>query len=189
MGACWLRVGNKIRQESVMKKRNVRNIVMVSALGMAAAGFSTPFNVQAQTVVKRVYGAPTQRFASAVWAGDTLYVAGQMASPSTPADKVKGTPAVYGDTEAQTASALTAIEKILKAQGLTLGDVVQMEVFLAGDPAKEGKMDFAGMNAAYGKFFGSAEQPNKPVRAAMQVAALASPWGLVEIMVVAVKSK
>jgi enamine deaminase RidA (YjgF/YER057c/UK114 family) len=45
------------------------------------------------------------------------------------------------------------------------------------------------MNAAYDKVFGSVDQPNKPVRAAMQVAALASPWGLVEIMVVAVKSK
>jgi hypothetical protein len=70
-----------------------------------------------------------------------------------------------------------------------MADVVQMDVFLAGDPAKDGKMDFAGMNAAYSKFFGTAEQPNKPVRAAMQVAALATAWGLVEIQVVAVPSK
>ena len=70
-----------------------------------------------------------------------------------------------------------------------MGDVVEMQVFLAGDPANAGKMDFAGMNEAYDKFFGTAEQPNKPVRAAMQVAGLATPWALVEIMVVAVKSK
>jgi enamine deaminase RidA (YjgF/YER057c/UK114 family) len=63
-----------------------------------------------------------------------------------------------------------------------------MDVFLAGDPAT-GKMDFAGLNAAYSEFFGTADQPNKPVRAAMQVAALATSWGLVEIQVVAVKSK
>jgi enamine deaminase RidA (YjgF/YER057c/UK114 family) len=161
----------------------IRNVVLVA--GMLAVSFGA----YAQTKVTRVYGPPAQKFANAVWAGDTLYVAGQMASPSKPADKAAGTPAVYGDTEAQTMSALTAIEKILTAQGLTMGDVVQMEVFLAGDPAKDGKMDFAGMNAAYSKFFGTETQPNKPVRAAMQVAALATPWGLVEIQVVAVKSK
>ncbi len=144
--------------------------------------------VQAQTKVTRVYGTSTQKFANAVWAGDTLYVAGQMAQPVTPADAAKGTPAVYGDTKAQTLSALSMIEKILKAQGLTMGDIVQMDVFLAPDPAT-GKMDFAGMNAGYSTYFGTPEQPNKPVRAAMQVAALATSWGLVEIQVVAVKSK
>ena len=161
----------------------LRDLLMTGALVAAACG------VQAQPTVKRVYGPAVQRFANAVWAGDTLYVAGQMASPVTPADKAKGTAAAYGDTEAQTMSALTTIETILKSQGLTMGDVVQMEVFLAGDPDKGGKMDFAGMNAAYSKFFGTAEQPNRPVRAAIQVAALATPWGLVEIQVVAVKSK
>jgi enamine deaminase RidA (YjgF/YER057c/UK114 family) len=142
----------------------------------------------AQTKVTRVYGPPQQKFANAVWAGDTLYVAGQMASPITPADPAKGVAAVYGDTKAQTESALKNIDRVLKSQGLTLADVVQMDVFLAPDPAT-GKMDFAGMNAAYSEFFGTADQPNKPVRAAMQIAALATSWGLVEIQVVAVKSK
>jgi enamine deaminase RidA (YjgF/YER057c/UK114 family) len=111
-----------------------------------------------------------------------------MASPKTPADKATGTPAAYGNTEDQTESALKNIETVLKREGLTMADVVQMDVFMAADPAT-GKMDFAGMNAAYSKFFGTAEQPNKPVRSAMQVAGLATPWGLVEIQVVAVKSK
>ncbi|GAC1417716.1 MAG: RidA family protein [Acidobacteriaceae bacterium] len=157
------------------------------ALGAALIAACSALN--AQTAVKRIYGPAAQKFANAVWAGDTLYVAGQMAAPQTPADKAKGTPAVYGDTEAQTESALKNIETILKAQGLTLADVVQMDVFLAPDPAKDNKMDFAGMNAAYSKVIGTADQPNKPVRAAMQVGALATPWGLVEIQVVAVKSK
>ena len=161
----------------------IGNVAMAAALVAGACG------VQAQTKVTRIYSSPTARIASAIWAGDTLYVSGMGSPPVTPADKAKGTPAVYGDTEAQTMSALTTIETILKSQGLTMGDVVQMDVFLAGDPAKDGKMDFAGMNAAYSKFFGTAEQPNKPVRAAMQVAALATPWGLVEIQVVAVRSK
>jgi enamine deaminase RidA (YjgF/YER057c/UK114 family) len=155
---------------------------------MIAAFLAAPLALHAQTPVKRVYGPAAQKFANAVWAGDTLYVAGQMASPSKPADKATGAAAVYGDTEAQTMSALTAIKKILEGQGLTMGDIVQMDVFLAPDPAKDNKMDFAGMNAAYSTFFGTAEQPNKPVRAAMQVAALATAWGLVEIQVVAVRS-
>jgi enamine deaminase RidA (YjgF/YER057c/UK114 family) len=166
--------------EIAMKLRNVL---------MAAAMVAVSCGMQAQTTVKRIYGPPAQKFANAIWAGDTLYVAGQMASPATPADKATGAAAVYGDTKTQALSALKAIETILKAQGLTMADVVQMDVFLAGDPAKEGKMDFAGMNEAYSTYFGTADQPNKPVRSAMQVAGLATAWGLVEIQVVAVKSK
>src|ERR1700733_8300669 len=167
-------------KESVMR---VANCLMMAALVAASCG------MQGQTAVNRVYGPPTQKCANAVWAGDTLYVAGQMASPATPADKATGAAATYGDTKTQALSALKNIETILKSQGLTMGDVVQMEVFLAGDPAKDGKMDFAGMNEAYSQYFGTAEQPNQPVRASMQVAGLATPWGLVEIQVVAVKSK
>lgn len=125
--------------------------------------------------------------ATAVWAGDTLYVSGQMASPVTPADSAKGTPPAYGDTEVQTMSALTKIQAILKEQGLTMGDVVLMHVYMAGDPHHGGKLDFAGMMKSYDKFFGTPEQPNKPARCAMQVAALAAPWGLVEIEVTAVR--
>jgi enamine deaminase RidA (YjgF/YER057c/UK114 family) len=127
--------------------------------------------------------------AAAVWAGDTLYVSGQVATPITPANREKGTPAVYGDMKTQAASALSKIQGILKEQGLTMGDVVAMHVFMAGDPAHGGKLDFAGMNAAYAQFFGTAEQPNKPARAAMQVAALVAPGALVEIEVIAVRSK
>jgi len=94
---------------------------------------------------------------------------------------------VYGDTEAQTMSTLTKIQATLKTEGLTMGDVVMMHVFLVGDPAKGGKLDFPGMMAAYTRFFGTKEQPNKPSRSAMQVAALAAPWALVEIEVIAVK--
>ena len=162
-------------------------------VGLAVAVMMVACGVQAQTTVKRIYSAGTpvasQRFAAAIWAGDTLYLSGQMASPVTVADAAKGTAAVYGDTETQAVSVLTKIEALLQTQGLTMGDVVQMQCFLAGDPAKGGKMDFAGLNAAYAKFFGTAEQPNKPVRAAMQVAALATDWGLVEIQVIAVRSK
>ena len=62
-----------------------------------------------------------------------------------------------------------------------------MHVYLAGDPANGGKMDFKGFMAGYTQFFGTKDQPNKPARSAMQVAALAAPTSLVEIEVIAVK--
>jgi enamine deaminase RidA (YjgF/YER057c/UK114 family) len=142
----------------------------------------------AQVPVKHIQPA-NAAIATAVWAGDTLYVSGQLASPITPADAAKGTAAVYGDTKAQALSSLTKIETILKEQGLSMSDVVMMHVFLAGDPANGGKLDFAGLQASYTQFFGTKDQPNKPARSAMQVAALATPWALVEIEVIAVKAK
>jgi enamine deaminase RidA (YjgF/YER057c/UK114 family) len=127
--------------------------------------------------------------AQAVWVGDTLYVSGQTASPVTPADAAKGTPAVYGDTKAQSMSVFSKIDSRLKEQGLTMGDVVMMHVFLVGDAAMGNKLDLAGMNAAFTQFFGTKDQPNKPARTTVQVAALGSPTALVEIEVIAARSK
>jgi enamine deaminase RidA (YjgF/YER057c/UK114 family) len=115
-----------------------------------------------------------------VWVGNTLYLSG-MIDPAVS----KGPPE---NTETQTTHVLEAIKGALKAQKLSLGDVVLMHVYLAGDPAHDGKMDFAGFMAAYSKCFGTSDQPNKPARSAMQVAALALPGALVEIEVVAVKT-
>jgi enamine deaminase RidA (YjgF/YER057c/UK114 family) len=164
-----------------------RKVISAAALAVAILGAAFE-SAQAQTTVKHIQSAASP-LATAVWAGDTLYVSGQLASPVTTADPTKGAPAVYGDTKAQATSEILKIQAILKDQGLTLGDVVMMHVYLAGDPAKDGKLDFAGLQAAYTQYFGTADQPNKPARAAMQVAALAAPWALVEIEVIAVRSK
>jgi 2-iminobutanoate/2-iminopropanoate deaminase len=117
---------------------------------------------------------PKAPFASSVYvpAGyDTYYISGSAG---------KG-----ADTAAQTAATLDSLKAQLDKLGLTFGDVVQAHVFLVG--ANGGKMDFAGMNSSWFKYFGTAEQPNKPARAAFQVAALAGPDNLVEIEFIAVK--
>ena len=155
---------------------------------MAAALMAVACAMQAQVAVKHLQDDKAP-IATGVWAGDTLYLSGQLASPVTPADAAKGTAAVYGDTKTQAFSALTKIQGLLKAQGLDMKDVVKMTVFLAGDPANGGKLDFPGLQASYTQFFGTKDQPNKPARSAMQVAALAAPWALVEIEVIAVKGK
>jgi len=126
--------------------------------------------------------------AEGVWAGDTFYLSGQLASPVTPADPSKGTEAVYGDTKTQAASVFAKIQKALQEQGLDMKDVVKMTVFMAADPTT-GKLDFPAMNSEYVKYFGTKDQPNKPARSAVQVAHLAAPWGLLEVEVIAVKSK
>jgi enamine deaminase RidA (YjgF/YER057c/UK114 family) len=70
---------------------------------------------------------------------------------------------------------------------LGMGDIVKMQAFLVGDPAKGGKLDFEGFMQGYTQFFGTPAQPNLPARSAMQVAALANPGFLVEIEVTAVR--
>jgi len=118
---------------------------------------------------------------------DTVFLSGALA-PVTNKDAPKGSVAAFGDTETQTVGALNAIKGTLARLGLTMSDVVKMTIFLVGDPAKDNKMDFAGMMAGYKQFFGTAEQPNKPSRSAVQVAALAAPGALIEIEVIAAKS-
>jgi enamine deaminase RidA (YjgF/YER057c/UK114 family) len=159
--------------------------MLVTALTTALCGIAA---AQSGTTVQHIQPG-TGAIASAVWVGDTLYMSGQLPSAITPADRDKGTPAIYGDTKTQAASALGKIEALLKEQGLGMGNVVMLHVYLVGDPANGGKLDFAGMNAAYGQYFGTKEQPNKPARSAVQVAALAFPGPLVEIEVIAAKSK
>jgi enamine deaminase RidA (YjgF/YER057c/UK114 family) len=117
---------------------------------------------------------------------DTVYVSGhipKVANPNAP----KGSTEMYGDTKTQTISVLKQIEDLLAAQQLSMSDVVMLHVFLVGDPANGGKMDFAAMNAGFVQFFGSKQQPNKPARSTMQVVALAAPGALVEIEAIAVR--
>lgn len=160
------------------------NCKQMCGVAVVAAMCSAP--VFAETV--RHIQTKEAGIASAVWVGSMLYVSGQLPTPVTPADRQKGTPAVYGNTEQQADSIFKKIETLLKEQGLGMGDVVMMRVYMASDPAMGNKLDFAGMNAAYARYFGTAEQPNKPARSTFQVAALVSPGALLEIEVQAAKS-
>jgi enamine deaminase RidA (YjgF/YER057c/UK114 family) len=115
---------------------------------------------------------------------DLAFLSGALGPTVDPAAP-KGTPPKWGNTEVQTTTALTSIKGTLARLGLGMGDVIKMTVFLAGDPAHDNKMDFSGLMAGYTKFFGTKDQPNKPSRSAVQVAALAAPGALVEIEVIA----
>lgn len=96
------------------------------------------------------------------------------------------TPAAYGDTYTQTVSTFEAIAANLKRLQLEMKDVVKMQVFLVGDPARDGRIDFAGFMRGYRQYFGSAAQPNLPARSTVTVAGLVNPGWLIEIEVTAV---
>lgn len=109
-------------------------------------------------------------YSQAVWAGDTLYISGQI-----PLDPATGN-MVGATTAEQTAQVFKNIGAILKAAGLGFGQVVKMTVLLTD------MKDFAAMNEVYAKHFTG----DFPARAAYQVVAL--PKGaLVEIETIAYK--
>jgi enamine deaminase RidA (YjgF/YER057c/UK114 family) len=117
---------------------------------------------------------------------EIVFLSGTLADPARP-DAPAGSAERLGDTEAQAASVLGKLEKELAASGLTMSDVVKMNVFLVGDPAKGGAMDFEGLMKAYARHFGTTTQPNLPARTTVQVVALPVPGALVEVELVAAR--
>jgi enamine deaminase RidA (YjgF/YER057c/UK114 family) len=154
---------------------------LIPAAAALAAGLALAASANAQVVHINPAKAFISRAVTVPAGSDMIYVSG--ITPQA-ADKTK--PTELGDTKAQTISILTQIEGILKDQGYTMSDVAMMRVYLVGDPAKGGKMDFAGMMEGYNSFFGTLE--NKPARVTMQVAALVGPTMLAEIEVQAARA-
>lgn len=159
---------------------------MIKRLAILIVGLTLPLSASAQQ--RRQIPLPQSQnpsnanlpISGAVWAGDTLYVSGWL-DPDLKA---------HADTTSQTVGVLRDLQKFLESQGLTLGDVVMMHVYLGGDPAKDSKGDYPGMMAGYSQFFGTKDQPNKPARTTVQVVLPAGARGaLVEIDLVAVRSQ
>jgi len=155
---------------------NVRMLALTPLLLVASAAF-------AKDVIR--YKIPNSDFPIAqaveVPAGQSvIFLSGagpQLLDKAAPGE----TPAAYGDTKTQTISTLNAIATNLKGMGLEMKDVVKMQAFVVGDPARDGKIDFAGFMEGYKQFFGTKEQPNLPARSTVQVASLVAPGMLVEI--------
>jgi enamine deaminase RidA (YjgF/YER057c/UK114 family) len=163
----------------------MNKLVLLAASVALAASAGAAANAQVVHV-----GEPKAAIASAVFVpagSDTLSVSG-MTPPVIDPAAPKGTKASYGDTKTQTLGVLARLSDALKEKGMTFGDAVMMRVYLVGDPDLGGKMDFAGMMAAYTTMFGTADQPNKPARVTMQVASLVGPGQLVEIELQAAKA-
>lgn len=118
---------------------------------------------------------------------DVVFLSGMLADVADP-KAPPGSVERLGDTATQAKSVLGKIEKELQAIGLSMADVVKMNVYLVGDTRKDGKMDFEGLMQAYMGVYGLRAQENKlPARTTVQVAALPMPGALVEIEIVAAK--
>lgn len=120
----------------------------------------------------RTHRAPIPRgpYNQAIRAGDTIYVAGQLAiDPAT--DQL-----VAGDAAAQARQVFENLKAILEAAGSSLDRVVKTTIFLA-DVA-----DFAAVNAVYAEYFTGAQ----PARSTVAVAALPGNGARLQIDAIAV---
>lgn len=155
----------------------------------AAALLACTASAQAQSIVRHTNPAPAIILNGVTIppGAEVLMLSGQLASPIDPAktDSIEA----YGDTKTQTISTFNKIEAALARQGYAMSDVVKLTVFVVGDPKLGGKMDFAGFNAGYREFFGTAKNPNLVARSTVQVAGLAGPNFLIEIEATAAKAR
>ena len=154
--------------------------------------------LSAMVLAHAAYGADVVRYkmpnsdipiaqAVEIPAGQSLVFLSGAGPDVVDATAAKDSPAAYGDTKAQTLGTLKKIDASLKSMNLGMKDIVKMQVFLVGDPAHDGNIDFAGMMESYKLFFGTADQPNLPARSTVKVAGLANPGWLVEIEVTAAR--
>jgi enamine deaminase RidA (YjgF/YER057c/UK114 family) len=102
---------------------------------------------------------------------ETMYLSGAGARPLDDGS--------WGDMEQQTINTFERFKQTLEAQGWSMSDIVQVRAFaVAGD---DGELDFAGFNAGYSQFFGTADNPNKPVRSFVEIKDLVVDGWLIEI--------
>jgi enamine deaminase RidA (YjgF/YER057c/UK114 family) len=168
------------------KARHVMLAVAVLAAGAApataqGAGAGPPSRVDfmgnANSPISSSVGIPPN--AAFVWtSGTTPSVADRSAAA--------GSRARYGDTKTQAVSVFQNLEARLKERGLTLKDVVYLRAYLVPDKELGGALDVQGWNAAYAQYFNTADNPTKPARSTIGVAALVNPDLLVEVEAFAV---
>jgi enamine deaminase RidA (YjgF/YER057c/UK114 family) len=109
---------------------------------------------------------------------ETLYLSGTGATK-----KADGS---WGSMEEQAVDIFNKFKATLEGEGWSMSDIVQVRVFaVAGD---DGKLDFEGFNKGYLQFFGTAENPTKPVRSFVQVADLVSDGWLLEVEIRAART-
>ena len=154
-------------------------IKIMAAVAISGATIFAAFSANAQDAIKR--NDEGRFFYSTIEVpahADTLFVSGKGPGAVNP-DAPRGEQ-TYGNTETQARSTFNKIKDAIEKAGWSMGDVVMVRVYLVAD-AEMGKMDFSGFNKAFAEFFGTDDQPNKPVRAVVEVAGLAVPGWNIEI--------
>jgi 2-iminobutanoate/2-iminopropanoate deaminase len=153
-----------------MQVKTMRRLAVALALALTTASAWQRSDAQERKAINLspARGLP---FSDGVIAGNTLYIAGQEGTDE--ASKL-----VPGGIGPETKASLDNIEKVLKAAGFELKDIVSVTVYLADIH------DFAEMN----KVYKSVMPDPKPARATIQAAALVND-ARIEIAATAVKQK
>ena len=143
----------------------------ILTLGIALTIFSGRVGHAQEHKVVNLSDAKGLPFSDGIVAGNTLYIAGQEGSDDS--GKL-----VAGGIAAETKAALENIQKVIKAAGFDLKDIVSVTVYLADIH------EFGDMNKVYKSFM----PDPKPARATIQAAALVND-ARIEISAIAVKQK
>jgi enamine deaminase RidA (YjgF/YER057c/UK114 family) len=102
---------------------------------------------------------------------ESLYLSGSGASPLEDGS--------WGEMEQQVVDTFESFKETLESQGWSMSDIVQVRAFAVSD--EFGYLDFDGFNRGYRKFFGTEDNPLKPVRTFVEIQELVVPGWLVEI--------
>lgn len=153
-----------------MPTRTARLLLWISTITLAA-GVSVQRGYSQEHKAVNLSSTRGLPFSDGVVAGNTLYIAGQEGADES--DKL-----VAGGIGPETSAALENIQKVLKAAGFELKDVVSVTVYLADIH------EFPDMN----KVYKSVMPDPKPARATIQAAALVNN-ARIEISAIAVKQK
>ncbi|PYX33562.1 MAG: RidA family protein [Acidobacteria bacterium] len=160
-------------QKEIYKMKMLRRswTLAIFLTGVVALFLSVPVSLAQEHKAISVSGNKNLPFSDGIVAGNTLYVAGQEGTDEQ-------SKLVAGGIAAETKAALDNIQKVIKAAGFELRDIVSVTVYLAD--IKE----FGDMNKVYREFM----PDPKPARATIQAAALVNN-ARVEIAAIAVKQK
>lgn len=122
------------------------------------------------TITSQQAPAPIGPYSQAVWAGNTLYLSGQIALD------VNTNQLVNDSIEAETSQVMENIKAVLLQAGLDFSNVVKTSIFL------KDLQNFDKVNGVYGSYFTS----NYPARETIEVSRLPKNVN-VEISVIAIK--
>ena len=151
---------------------NISNALRQLALSsVAVVGLTAGLSTQAAEIERNNEGNYFYTSISIPPGAETLYLSGSGARSLEDGS--------WGDMEQQTVNTFERFKMHLEEQGWSMSDIVQVRAFaVAGG---DGELDFAGFNAGYAQFFGTDENPEKPVRSFVEIADLVVDGWLVEI--------
>ena len=162
-----------------MQKSTISSIILVSIMsffGPVAKAQQVEYNGSANSIISNSVMIPE---------GKKLFFTSGLTAAAADTSLSEGNYAKYGDTKTQALNILQKFKSMLAEKGLGMKDVFSMRVYLTAD-VKSGQYDFDGWNTAYKQYFGTMENPNKPIRATLGISALANRFKYIEIEIIAV---